>query len=441
MKGFQVGFSRACISPQEPVFMGSEELSNRILTDIFTTCVAVTGTNGETALLFTNDLSTGPEAVVTPIRQAVSEATGIPFNHILTCATHTHSVPKINATGRECIVRFNEFFKEQMISAAKAALADQKPAQMLLGYCQMHPNATFVRHYTHPESDDTLSYFGANFGKHIYDDTTAHEHIPDRSIQLIKFQRAGDKDVILGNFQTHPHMNNQYGDRQVCTADVAGICRDEIEAALDCHFAYFSGAGGNINPYSNIKAENITDRDFRKHGRLMASGVIDAPIDFQEVPAGPVRSLQELFCGNVNHAEEHLLPQALKYIDIYNTEGKKAEGLKAIKEINSIFHARAIRRMPDAPDTRSMELSVIGIGNVAFVIAPYEMFDVNGLAIKEGSPFPTTFIASIGNGHNSYIPSRAAYGFKSYEVNVAHFQPGTGEVLADRYIRMLKQLY
>lgn len=50
--------------------MGRKALSEGILTDIFTLCVAISDAEGATALLFTNDLSSGPEYVVDPIRQA-----------------------------------------------------------------------------------------------------------------------------------------------------------------------------------------------------------------------------------------------------------------------------------------------------------------------------------------------------------------------------------
>jgi hypothetical protein len=88
-----------------------------------------------------------------------------------------------------------------------------------------------------------------------------------------------------------------------------------------------------------------------------------------------------------------------------------------------------------------MEMNVIGIGDVAFVTAGYEMFAANGIYIKENSPYKATFILYLANGSGNYIPAEYAYNFDGgYEVG-AGYPRGAAEELANGYVSMLEELY
>ena len=89
----------------------------------------------------------------------------------------------------------------------------------------------------------------------------------------------------------------------------------------------------------------------------------------------------------------------------------------------------------------SFEISVLSIGNVGFVMTPYEMFDTNGMEIKTGSPFPMTFVLTCTNDSLVYVPSALGYQIGGYEVHQARLVPGSGEELAQQYIIMLQEVY
>jgi hypothetical protein len=85
---------------------------------------------------------------------------------------------------------------------------------------------------------------------------------------------------------------------------------------------------------------------------------------------------------------------------------------------------------------------VVAIGrDVAWVSLPGEIFVELGLAIKRDSPFPNTAIAELANGAIGYIPTRRAYTQGNYEVISARCAQGSGEMLVDAAIRLLKELY
>ena len=91
--------------------------------------------------------------------------------------------------------------------------------------------------------------------------------------------------------------------------------------------------------------------------------------------------------------------------------------------------------------TYDVEMYAYSIGDLGFVTAPYEMFDKQGVTIKEGSPFAATFVVTCANDGIGYIPDRQGFEINCYEANNGKFVPGTGEILADEYVKMLESLY
>jgi hypothetical protein len=87
-----------------------------------------------------------------------------------------------------------------------------------------------------------------------------------------------------------------------------------------------------------------------------------------------------------------------------------------------------------------VHLTVITIGNdVAIVCLPGEVFVELGLAIKRGSPFRTTMVIELSNSVESiYVPHRAAYAGGSYEVTNSTVQPGSGEILVEAALKLLR---
>jgi neutral ceramidase len=88
-----------------------------------------------------------------------------------------------------------------------------------------------------------------------------------------------------------------------------------------------------------------------------------------------------------------------------------------------------------------VEVQVVALGGqVAWVSLPGEIFVELGLAIKKASPFPYTMIAELANGSIGYIPDKPAYAQGNYEVVSARCAEGSGEMLVEAAVRLLKEL-
>ena len=92
-------------------------------------------------------------------------------------------------------------------------------------------------------------------------------------------------------------------------------------------------------------------------------------------------------------------------------------------------------------DTLPVEVHAISIGtDFAIVCLPGEVFVELGMAIKGASPFRTTMIVELSNcSETCYIPTRAAYAQGSYEVTNSTVKPGSGEMLVEAALALLRQ--
>ncbi len=387
---FKVGFSRAVITPDTtvPIHMsgtfGNNKISEGKLDDLYATCVAFTDATGETVLLFHLDLQ-HVNLYASVARDRLSKTLELPPDNIIIATTHTHSAPAVKHYLNESYPRVTEYVDTILLpgimDAAKQAMEDRKPAQMYGASIKLD-NLNFVRHYN--LSDGTVA--GDNFGS--FDGKTILGHVSDadNQMQLLCFRREGGKDVVMMNWQAHPHRTGV--NHPNFTSDVVGAARDYMEAELDCNFAYFTGASGNVNCFSRITAENIT-KDYIEQGQELAKHGIMALEGMKQLKLGRVQMLKEV--GNANGAD----------MDVY----------------------------------------AFSIGDAGFAVAPYEMFSENGEKIKQKSPFDITFVVTCATGKFGYFPSQLTYAYNSYEYQSDKIQQGNAEEMEDLYVQMLEQLH
>ena len=437
------GYARVCITPEESVPLAgygnsSARMSRNVLSDLYTACIAFSDADGNTVLLFENDLNESKQQYITPIRQAISKAVGIPVEHIMVAATHTHSGPDLS-NGDPSIERYLKFLRRQMVRCAKEALADRKPTVVSAAQSKTK-GISYVRHYLLKDG----SYKGVNLNLFSDSPIVCHSSEPDPHLQLLRFTRLGGKDLVLMNWQCHPQRTG-FG-RFDISSDLVGVAREEMAAALDCECIYFSGAGGNINPLSFDPDENHCE-DYLAHGMALAQFALEAKDRFTPVNASQVRFLMLTVQEPFQKPDESLLSDACDVVK-YRTRVNNHRGGAAYAEakgFHSQFHASKLlekhRLYQEGIRHVNVLMQVFSIGDVAFVSVPYEMSDTNGKYIRDFSPFKATIIATCANYTFSQVPS--AYGFLcgSYETDCTYLTPGAGERLAQRYVELLKKLY
>ena len=435
----QVGFGKVSIAPATGTPLGGYgDSATRLSTGndetygLTATAIAITDSESETFLLITADLVSLPDSVVTDARNAIKEATGVSVSHIVISATHTHAAPDLALSENEAIKAYKTELYANLVQAAKDALADRAAATAQIGSVEI-AGQNYIRHYTDAEGN----YYGyahwANEAKKAGAVLT-HADEADCTMQLLKFDRGDKTPVVIANWQTHPHL---LGNVDYASADLVGAFRDALGTAQGWNVAYFSGASGNVNPNSLVAADEKT---YVSMGQAMAGAAATAT--FTDAGLTTMQTKQNQYAATYKAVTQEQYDAAVAFLASEDTgwDAAKAAGF------NSIYEAKTIKTVYESAQksaTKNLELHAISLGQIAFVTAPYEMFDANGRAIKAADSHAMTLVLTNANGSAGYIPSdlsgvTAPDGI--YEVDSTKFVAGTGEALAETYVKMLAKL-
>lgn len=435
---FYAGFSRKSINPTEyPILVNYGVSAQRTRKDEELCATSVAVSDGKTKALFiTLDLKDIDRTFSFQIISKISSATKVPKNNIFLCLTHTHSAP-LYTTNSGVMSRWKKQATAAIVEAAEESIADLTLTEAYTGRANSE-GLSFVRRYL--LADGTYRGIGIPIEGASNAAIVAHESEADPEMQVIRFVRQGDKkDIVVANWQSH--YGESAGDDNI-SADYIAWFRNGVEKEYDVHCAYYQGAAGNINLLSYVYNKGNSGLNYQKVG-----------ISLVKVCGEALNNLTKVNLGAIN-------------VEVSNADAKiKVEKdpereAAAIKIINGEDHDNVLRkqykfeeyepgavyqsyvyRLEHPNGKMSIPVSAISFGDLAFVSAPYEMFDTNGIEIKKGSPFSMTFVCGYSNGYYGYMPSAFAVPHGQYEVYVSYFEGGTAEVLVGEFLNMLEKLY
>ena len=405
---FKVGFSRVVITPTEAQMKSAGY--NRVDSDITATCVAFSD-GKTTSLIYTIDTQNISQKYSDTVKARIKSVTKVAPENIFISAIHTHSslYPDSNAAWATSV------FLPKMTDAAKEAIADLSNATAVylgegkstgMAWVRNYINADGTRSSVNPVNQSIKSVADA-----------------DDTVLALRFVREDKKDVIIANWQCHPAHAISAMPTSI-SADFVHYVRSGVEAAdEDALVAYFSGASGNLN----LNPPNRSMRkykDFIEVGKALANVVVDIT---------KTDKMQKLELGNVKTtAEKYNAPMKKDSADVVAAAQKNFDAGKATKAEKYIVSR-------NKEENIKMYLGCVSFGDIAFISVPYEMFDNNGVQIREQSPFKTTFIMTNADGDHAYMPSREAWEeYGGYETEATLFGSGTAELLVEEYVRILK---
>ena len=438
-EGLQVGFSRQTVLPQGyEVHIGggswAERKTKEFRDEITISCVAISE-GGQTLLFYTMDYLGSKGSYVDPAKKMIAQETGVPEENIWMNATHTHAGPAIfyewpnGNTGT-----YRDTFNKAAVKAATKAISDQAPAELYYGSVETE-NMTFVRHYE--MNDGTVG--GANFGD-FSSGIKGHTKEAETELKLVNFVREGEKDILLLSFPAHCTMNQN---STSLSADYPEITRKYIEENGDYHVAFFQGASGDQVPSSRISGEAFSS-DYKVYGEKLGEYALEgvaAGLTKSEATGLAITSETYIGLSNKEGVERLADAQAVQaVIDQYGKTSNEAKAAAKQYGFSSVYASGAVITRSKAEEYAKMELRAFAVGDVGFVVAPYEMFGQHSRQIMTESPFQETFIATLGEGDIGYLPTVEAAEYACYEAEVTIFERGTGDKAAEKYIEMLTQL-
>jgi hypothetical protein len=395
--------------------------------------------NQACALVFC-DLVGVPLQVTEPARAEASDATGIPVEHIAITATHSHTGPLFYGVLREyfhdrSVTRFGKDqnepidyaanLTEKLANVIEQAAASARPVQASAGFANEN-RVSFNRRYH--MRDGSVRFNPGNLNP----DIVRPAGPIDPQVGIVSLKAADGTEPFAALVEFPMHCDTTGGTEY--SADYPHFLEQKLQEDFGKNLVVLFGAGtcGDIN-HIDVKAK--TARKAEDIGPLLAEPVEQAlkgdglqPIKSPRLAAKSAKietTLQTFSPSQIAKARQQMDLIESRDLPFMNAvEACKITALQAYPGTKYQLEVQAFRLSDD----------------VAIVTLPSEIFVELGLAIKAASPFKTTIVIELANDSLGYIPTKKAFHEGSYEVTNSRVEAGTGELLADTAIKLLKEL-
>ncbi len=428
-EGFSVGYGTVDVSGSVFPMTYYGGTATGIQDPLMLTCVALCD-GKDVALVMTVDLKKMYRKVFDQSTKLIEKEFGIPAENVIISSTHSHSAPDAGEENASGNIQWVQQYYKQVPKVVEAALRDLDVVQdAFTGKANTeHPIAFVRRYYMADGSFKTIASSNPS------EDYKAHESVADPEFRTIRFDRKNKKDVLMVNFQTHYGGGITAG---MFSADFVHPFRQQAQKKWDCLFAYYSGAGGNINFKSNIPGELYYESPSDAIAGFM--NTTEAALKAEEkVSVGKIQTEKSLYAGKVRHNTDEEVRKAQEVVTA-GYESIKGIELMAKYGFDNYYEPAFIVTRSRLGETVEVPLTAISFGDVAFCGFPYEMFHENGKEVRDGSPFKVTFICTLSGDALGYVPSAIGYKNGGYETFNCRFAPGSGEEFANESIRLLNE--
>jgi hypothetical protein len=364
------------------------------------------------------------------IRVEVADGAGIAPDAVLVCCSHTHSAaaPWSKLT----------FMPEQN--------TDETQIDRLVK--DISKAATRLPKTRHPVTAGWAAVADGGIGANRYDPKGPH----DRSAGVLTLRQAdGTIVAILFDYACHPtvlgHANLEY------SADFPAATRSVAAAALLAAqgvetppvLAFLQGAAGDVSTRFTRRGQDFAE--MQRQGGILAGAVLRGALESDPVSAA-IPTVQRTTVT----VPTRLLPS-------------EADAATALAAAEQSWHAERERGGPNTPRARiartryegavmqseqvatglpthlDLPISVVTLGELAWVHLPVEPFTCYASAIRGGSPFAQTRIVGYTDGYFGYLADAAAHDEQVYEASFSPFDPRGASVLVNAACELLHKAW
>ncbi|MGH9469461.1 MAG: hypothetical protein ACRD1N_03855 [Terriglobia bacterium] len=403
----KVGAAKIEITPPVGVglsgFIARYERSNGVGDPLHARAVALSANGAKAAVLQFDLLGLAPWHV-DAVREFAFERLGIPRDHVLLSATHTHSGPGVVAV-RGCDVASYAYQREVVEKASSALLeASQRlsPATIETG------SVPYMLGFNRRE--ETANGVVLGFAR--------EKPRPER-LEVARL-RSANQEALLFSHASHPYILG--AESRLISGDFASHACLDLEQDRNTVALFLNGCAGNIRPETAFQGIEKT----REEGKRMARAVRAASSALSA--ARPATALDGTW--RRVHLPFAPLPRSAAEVD------ELARQQERVVRPEERGNAEVQRRMKGAVDEwagflkRSIaltwpiepvvcEFQALRIGPLALAAVAGEPFFEIGESIRAASPFPVTWALGYTNAYCGYIPTRKEYPLGGYEVNDA----------------------
>jgi neutral ceramidase len=350
----------------------------------------------------------------------IEQATGIPFDHILINATHTHHAPStatIHGYTRD--EAFTRQLEDRIVQAATTANSRLGPARFLF---RLGEESSVGKNSRLLLEDGTIFWVGS------HDDAVRPTGPFDPELPVLAFRRPDDRfEAVLFNHSTHTIGTHKPGVR---SPSFYGLAAQAVEKEKGGTVLFFEGASGSTHnldvatPEATLRIKDAVER---------------ALAVAKPRPVARVRALRKMISVKVRHFDEAAEQQA-----VTSYCSKRIKDPAGARRVIEVFRTMRAELASQQGTERKTWVQALLIGDVALVGVPGEFFTVLGEEIKRRSPFRYTFVFELANDYIGYIPDQPGFDRGGYQVWTglhSFLERGTGEMIVNESVGLLERVH
>ena len=431
-----------------------ERLATRTHDPLWAKAIAFIGETDQAAIVVCDLTGVGAD-LTAEVRRRATLKTGIPAANIVVCATHSHTAPDygkdlfeyLDPKGAQKKPHYTETLINRIVDAIAKAKQAAGPVALSAGSATQSTPISFNRRFV---MRDGSVHTWMNF-KNPEVIRSAGPIDPEVGLLLVRSAESKQPLGIFTNFALHLDTVGGLS----WSGDYPFYVEQQLQKSLGAGLVSIFGNGccGDINHIDPNRAErNKTDFIGRSLAGTIETAIttlrpIDNPtlrvehavvrLPLPEIsPAEIKRSemlLQAARAGQKIDFFEHVMAYKTLMIDGLRNQSSSSHPENYLKF--GLSHTLA-----GSGDSIPVDVHAICLGkDLAIVCLPGEVFVDLGLAIKRGSPFRTTLVVELSDCvETMYVPTRGAYAGGGYEVTNSAVQPGSGEMLVESALRLLR---
>ena len=407
--------------------------STGVLDDLYSTAVVLDDGATKVALVG-NDLIYMEAPLAAEIRARIAARTGIPGDHVLLNASHTHSGPNICVISPYAIdMEYREWLIQRIADTVARAAAALEPASLAIGEAE--------------------GLFAVNRRK-VVDGTSSmlpnYAATVDNRARVLRLDRPdGSAIAIVFSTACHGTGFDYRGHDPLIGGDYISPAKDEIERSFAREGApiavFLAGCGGNIRPRvltpDGERFHPCTAAEIQALGRGAGAVAVRAARESQMAVGYPIAVAREQLPLSFQD------PPTLEELRAYRADPRRKR-----------YHPwaeRLIAQLEDGRDlarTVDMEVQVLRLGSVCIVAMGGEVFVEIGLAIEralqESHEAQMALTLGYSNSEVGYVCTASAYpeggsepaDFYRWFWYPAPFKPETEEYVVRSALKLARQV-
>jgi len=391
---------------------------------------------GERVAIVSCDIIEITAELAAEIRQLAEKSTGIPADHIMISATHSHTGPVILSST-------NMYSTEGSMGDLLRSYMKDLPGKIAESIIQANER-TKPAHLSFGKGHEESISFNRRF---FMTDGTVGWNPGKLNPKIIK--PAGPIDPEVGvlyaessdgkplstyvNFALHLDITGGLeisADMPYTLSKILGGLKGEDMVTL-----FGQGCCGNIN-HINVKSGEPQKghAEAERLGMVLAGEVIKTYTMLEPVEVNKIQARSEIVKLPLAEFSTDEVESAREITQKFG-ERDAAPFMEMVNAFKIVDVAERKGKPIDA------EVQVFTLGSdFAMVSLPGEVFVELGMYIKERSPYPNTMVLELTNGSVDYIPDRKAFVEGNYEPISARCAPGAGEILVERVLEILYEM-